>query len=109
MRWRVGRRPTSRSFAFTSCHGQPVRSARPGNAGEEAVGAAGPAAGAMGRDWFIAAPERPRCRGLANSLQLKSLYAAPRMLQLPRQQAAGADFPPGPDRTNVRFAAMSPY
>ena len=25
MRWRVGRSPTSRSMALTSCHGQPVR------------------------------------------------------------------------------------
>src|SRR5215471_971304 len=29
MRCRVGRRPTSRSMALTSCQGQPVRSARP--------------------------------------------------------------------------------
>src|SRR5215813_4458819 len=28
MRWRVGRRPTSRNMALTSCQGQPVRSAR---------------------------------------------------------------------------------
>src|SRR6266852_6042536 len=28
MRWRVGRRPTVRSIALTSCHGQPVSSAR---------------------------------------------------------------------------------
>src|SRR5262245_45617807 len=28
MRWRVGRRPTSRSLALTSCQGQPLSSAR---------------------------------------------------------------------------------
>src|ERR1700674_4463453 len=28
MRWRVGRKPTWRSMAFTSCQGQPVSSAR---------------------------------------------------------------------------------
>src|SRR5262245_27785684 len=28
MRWRVGRKPTSRSIALTSCHGQPVSAAR---------------------------------------------------------------------------------
>src|SRR6516162_9640709 len=28
MRWRVGRRPTARSIALTSCHGQPVSAGR---------------------------------------------------------------------------------
>src|SRR5512132_3831181 len=30
MRWRVGRKPTSRSMDFTSCHGQPVSAERKG-------------------------------------------------------------------------------
>src|SRR6516165_3047362 len=54
-RWRVGRNPTARNFAFTSCQGQPVSAAR-------AVGGCrpGPAAGMeavdlkiIGRDGVI--------------------------------------------------------
>src|SRR5581483_2994986 len=32
MRWRVGRNPTPRNSARTSCHGQPLRSSRAGGA-----------------------------------------------------------------------------
>src|SRR5262249_49942628 len=31
MRWRVGRKPTSRNMAFTSCQGQPLRPDRSGD------------------------------------------------------------------------------
>ena len=40
MRWRVGRKPTWRSIAFTSCHGQPVNSERSAAGGGAALGLA---------------------------------------------------------------------
>ena len=56
MRCRVGRKPTSRSFALTSCHGHPVRSARPcwivAGAAPGTIGRAVK----TGRDSVIAAP-----------------------------------------------------
>src|SRR5665647_3416090 len=52
MRWRVGRRPTLRSIAFTSCQGQPVSEVR------SAAGAAGALArgSSVVRIWVIFRP-----------------------------------------------------
>ena len=55
MRWRVGRRPTSRSIAFTSCHGQPVRAVRGTGAGSRS-GASATFVNTMVRDGVMDLP-----------------------------------------------------
>src|SRR5579863_4545172 len=87
MRCRVGRKPTSRSLALTSCQGQPVRSPRSGTSSGFVA-----AAGLKGKelDWDIAASGGGQA---AKSLQVKLLYATLRRLQLPPPRAPEPDCP----------------
>src|SRR5690348_14109256 len=88
MRCRVGRSPTSRSFALTSCQGQPLRSVRPADACGWAIAARNLLASEMtGRDCGIAAPGRGSFASPAKSLQVKSLYADRRLPQLANREA----------------------
>src|SRR5450759_5071956 len=60
MRWRVGRKLTWRSIAFTSCHGQPVSSER----SAAFAAAAGVTYGnTMVRGWLIVTPKQPAPAG----------------------------------------------
>ena len=93
MRWRVGRKPTWRSIAFTSCHGQPVSSERSVAGGGATAGLA--EGNTMILTWLVVechrqprrADEKPyvcniyalaaRCNSFANSAAARCYRAVP--------------------------------
>src|SRR6185312_9065071 len=71
MRWRVGRKPTWRRFALTSCHGQPVISDR----SELADTTAGLAEGNTIRRLALLRPKTPARLGPGETCLWRKIYA----------------------------------